>query len=323
MMLSLARRQAREREPFVRRPLVPGLAMKQRSLFAVLAAVLAAGLALPLVAHDFWIEPSSHTLEKGALVSIALKVGDYAVGDAVQRSDARIVDFSIRGPGVDKQVPGRDGADPAGYARLESEGLYVIGYRSNHASVELEGAKFESYLREKGLDDALAVRAARTEQPSLERELYSRCAKALVRVGKGGDGKGFDQMLGYTLELLPEKNPFELEQSEGDAGVGPVPLRLFYEGKPLVNALVGALSLDAPAPKPGEPHQEPITARTDAEGRVALALPQTGRWLFAAVHMIRVEANPNADWESFWSSLTVEIPSADAKESKDKESKKK
>jgi hypothetical protein len=294
--------------------------MNRRSLFA--AAALAA-LALPILSHDFWMEPSSYTLEKGALCSIALKVGDFALGENVPRVDARIVDFSVHGPSTDKKLAGRDGGDPAGYARLESEGLYVLGYRSTATPVEVEATKFESYLRERGLDEALAVREQRSEQANAGRELFSRCAKTIVRVGKGGDGKGFDHVLGYTLELLPEKSPFDLKKVEKDGAslVEGVPLRLMYDGKPLANALVGALSLDAPKPKAGEPNQQPITGRTDAEGRVKLDLPSTGRWLFAAVHIIRVEGNPSADWESFWASLTVEIPGGDAKESKESKEK--
>jgi len=288
--------------------------MKIRTL---LATVVALSATLPLLAHDFWMVPSSFTPEKGSLLSVTLEVGDYAVGEKVPRAEERIADFAIRGVGFDKKFVGRDGGEPAGYVRVESEGLFVLGYRSNHAFVELEAAKFEGYLREKGLDGALALRTSRGENAVKAREMYSRCCKTLVQVGKS-DGSGFDRMLGYTLELLPEKNPFDLktvDKGEGHVAIEPVPLRLFYEGKPLANGLVAALDLDQPKPKAGEPRQEPITARTDAEGRATLELPHGGHWLFAAVHMIHVDGNEKADWESFWASLTVEIPKADAKKS--------
>jgi uncharacterized GH25 family protein len=280
--------------------------MKIRSLLSALAAVAATA---PLLAHDFWMEPSSYLAEKGSLLSVTLKVGDYGIGEKVPRAEERIVDFAIRGTGLEKKIVGRDGGDPAGYVRLESEGLFVLGYRSSQTFVELEASKFESYLREKGLDAALELRTQRAENAAKGREMYSRCCKSLVRVGKS-DGSGFDRMLGYTLELLPEKNPFDLKTVEADGAskVEPLSLRLFYEGKPLVNALIGALDLDLAKPKEGEPRQEPITARTDAEGRAQFELPHGGHWLFAAVHMIRAEGNEKADWESFWSSITVEIP---------------
>ena len=286
--------------------------MRTRTLFATLIAL---GAALPLFAHDFWMEPSSFTLDKGALLSVTLEVGDYAVGEKVPRAEERIADFSIHGGGSAKKIVGRDGGDPAGYVRLESEGLFVLGYRSKHTFVELEAAKFEGYLKEKGLDDALALRTSRGENAAKGREMYSRCCKALVKVGKS-DGSGFDSMLGYTLELAPEKNPFDLktvDKGEGSVAIEPMPVRLFYEGKPLANGLVAALDLERAKPKQGEPRQEPITARTDGEGRATLELPHGGKWLIAAVHMIHVDGNDKADWESFWASLTVEIPKGDAK----------
>jgi uncharacterized GH25 family protein len=284
-------------------------------IHTLLATLVAAGATLPLFAHDFWMLPSSFTPEKGSLLSVTLRVGDYAVGDDVPRAEERIADFAMRGVGLDKKIVGRDGGNPAGYVRVESEGLFVLGYRSNHAFVELEAAKFESYLHENGLDSALALRTARGENTVRGREMYSRCCKTMIKVGKS-DGSGFDSMLGYTLELLPEKNPFDLEtvdKGQGETALEPVPLRLFYEGKPLADTLVAALDLDRAQPKQDEPRQEPITVRTDADGRAQIELPHGGRWLFAAVHMIHVDGNDKADWESFWASLTVEIPRADAR----------
>ena len=266
-----------------------------------------AALALPLVAHDFWIEPLSYRPAKGAIVQVTLKVGDFALGENVPRNDARIVDFSVHGPGLDKKLVGRDGGDPAGFARLEAEGVYVLGYRSMHTKVELEAAKFEGYLREKGLDRALELRASLGESAAKGREVYSRCAKALVCVGEG-ESSGFDHMLGYPLEILPEKNPYQLAKIEsGSAAPEALPARVFFDGKPLENALIGALDLDAPRPSDGT-HQEPLTARTDAQGRAQLVLPHGGRWLFAVVHMVRAEGRTDADWESYWASLTFDAP---------------
>jgi uncharacterized GH25 family protein len=274
-----------------------------RALALAVTALVALG-GLPAAAHDFWIEPERFQAQKGAILKITLRVGDFGVGDRVQRADSRIVDFSARTPDGSKPIVGRDGADPAGLVRLESDGTVVLGYRSNHASVELEPAKFADYLREKGLEPVLELRAQRGEDGLKAREIYSRCAKSIVRVGDG-PSTGFDLMLGYPLELLPEKNPGDLRPSADAAALEALPVRLYFQGKPLANALVGALDLDAPKPAAGL-HQEPITARTDADGRASIALPHGGRWLFAAVHMIRAENNPEAEWESFWASLTFE-----------------
>jgi len=257
----------------------------------------------PLFAHDFWIEPASFRPHAGAPFAIELKVGDFAVGDSVARNDSRTVDFTLHGPDGVKPVVGRDGATPAGFVRVESEGLYVLGYRSHPTAVELDAAKFEGYLREKGLDSVAAERARLGESTQPARERYSRCAKSIVRVGTHGSQE-FDAMLGYPLEIAPELNPCDLFA----AGATParLPVRVFFDGAPLANALVAALDLDAPARPESGAHAEPILARTDSQGRASLPLPRSGRWLLAVVHMQRAANRAEADWESYWASLTFE-----------------
>jgi hypothetical protein len=70
-------------------------------------------------------------------------------------------------------------------------------------------------------------------------------------------------------------------------------------GRPLSGVRVRALTADWP--------DQPVDGRTDANGRVLLMLPRTGAWLIKAVHMIRLENDSKADWESFWASLLFEI----------------
>ena len=46
---------------------------------------------------------------------------------------------------------------------------------------------------------------------------------------------------------------------------------------------------------------------TTSDGRVALPLEGARRWLVTAVHMRPAPAGSDADWESFWASLTFEL----------------
>ena len=78
-----------------------------------------------------------------------------------------------------------------------------------------------------------------------------------------------------------------------------LPVSLTYEGRPLSGALVVAMNRLNPAAK--------LMARTDNNGRVAFRLPESGMWLIKAVHMIPAAAGTNADWASFWASLTFEL----------------
>ena len=133
----------------------------------------------------------------------------------------------------------------------------IVAYRTSDRLLELPADKFEEYLREEGFERISALRAKRGESAKPSRELFSRCAKALVAAGAGSTG---DRALGLTLELLPEKNP---ALSPGEA----LPIRLLYEGKPLSGALVVAVPTRTPAK---------VSARTDAKGNVACRFPRTG-----------------------------------------------
>lgn len=262
------------------------------------------GLALLLVAlsapavrgHDFWIEPSAFTPAPGQRVAVQLKVGEHFRGDPVPRSPERIERFAAVGPAGETPVAGTPNGEPAGFVAFAGPGLHLLVYDSNHASVELEAEKFEQYLREEGLEAVSGLRAKRGQTGVPVKEVYSRCAKSLVAVGSGA-GPGYDRKLGLPLELVPEANPYKLKQR------GELPVRLYYGGKPLAGALVVALQKDRPEPR--------LSARSDSQGRVRLRLDRPGVWLVKAVHMVPAVSaarETGADWESFWASLTFEVP---------------
>jgi uncharacterized GH25 family protein len=267
----------------------------KRAASLIAAAALAAA---PLSAHDFWIEPSTFRPQVGETVTARLWVGPHLQGEPFARFSKLIVTFSLFSSAGTTPLAGRDGDDPAGSVRITAPGLQVIGYRSHDYPVSIDAAKFEGYLKEEGLEEIAKIRATRGETQKPAREVFSRAAKALLDAGTpaGKAVKGFDRDLGFTLELLVDKNPYTA------APGSTVPFRLVYEGKPLPGALVQALSKSRP--------EKGVAARTDAKGRVALNLDASGLWLIKAVHMIPAPPGVDADWQSLWASLTFEIGSS-------------
>lgn len=255
--------------------------------------------ALPLAAHDFWIAPSTFRPEPGQKVAVHLRVGDTFPGDAVPRMPQRIERFVlIPAPTTaqESDIPGVEGTDPAGIVTVAAPGRAYLVYDSNNASITLDGAKFEQHLAEQGLEKVSELRRKNGQTAAAAREVYSRCAKALLAVGPlGGEaGSGYDRQAGLPLELVPEADPYGL------APGGSLPVRLLYQGKPLAGARFEARRSGGGA--------EPIVGRTDGEGRFVLRLPAAGLWLVKAVHMVEAPAGSGADWESFWASLTFELP---------------
>lgn len=254
--------------------------MSRHTAFALM--LLLAG---PATAHDFWIEPSSFRPSPGERIAVRLRVGERLQGDPVPRNPERIERFAAVGPEGVAEVVGVAGSDPAGWAVPAGPGLHWIVFDSNHARVELAGPKFDEYLAEEGLE---RIRGLRKAGEGPVREIYSRCAKSLLRVGEGS--AGYDRALGLELELIPERDPYGLKPGEA------LPVRLLYRGEPLDGALVVALSNDGR-----------VSARTSG-GRVSLTLDRPGLWLVKAVHMVPAPEGSGAEWESLWASLTFDLP---------------
>jgi uncharacterized GH25 family protein len=267
-----------------------------RRLATLVLAVIALSRA-PLFAHDLWIEPTTFAPEVGQTVGVRLRVGQDFLGDPLPRDPALVNQFVVEDAAGRRPVDGRNGADPAGFLRVAMPGLLVIGYRSNPSAVELAADKFNQYLKEEGLDAIAALRARRNETGATAHELFSRCAKSLVLSGSPSEAQG-DRPLGLTLELVAERNPYAVRA--GDY----LPVRLTYEKRPLAGALVVAMNRLNPSAK--------LAARSDNEGRVRLRLPPGGMWLVKAVHMVPAPAGADAQWVSFWASLTFQMRSRTA-----------
>ena len=255
--------------------------------------VVTLGVTVPLAAHDFWIEPTSYLPDPGQVIGIRARVGDLFVGDPVPRDPSLLDQLVVEDATGRRPVIGRDGAEPAGLLRVVVPGLHVIEYFGKPSRVELAAEKFNTYLREEGLDEVAATRVRLHQTTAGARELFTRCAKTLVLLGAPSDAQR-DRALGCRIELVAERNPYLLEPG------GVLPLSLTFDGRPLAGALVVARNKRRPA--------ETVSARSGRDGRVRLTLPAGGTWLVKAVHMVPAPAAADADWASYWASLTFDLP---------------
>lgn len=258
-----------------------------KRLLATLCAALSAG------AHDFWIEPSSFRPAVPSDLALRLRIGDDFAGETYPRDEDLLEQFVFVGPPGWQTVAGENGDEPAGRASVREAGLFVAAYASRPLLLEAAAIDFEKYLWKEGLDHAVRTRHGRGERDKPGRELFSRCAKALVTAGTGGTN-GFDRLLGLRLEIVPERNPLALAPGET------LPVRVLFDKKPCSNLLVTAISTDAPTRR--------IQARSDAGGRVALGLPSRGTWLVKTVHIFPAADLKQADWESLWATYIFSQP---------------
>lgn len=161
---------------------------------------------------------------------------------------------------------------------------------------------FQLYLQEDGLDTIIKLRQQRRQTQSRSRELYRRCVKTLIQAGPVElTDKTFSIDTGMPLEIIPIKNPYLIKPNEW------VELRVLFNHKPLANALVRywtrpfAKGRQLPDTKPEGLTQE--RQRSDVQGRVRFRL-KAGQNMISLVHMVPAADSKEADWQSYWGSLT-------------------
>jgi uncharacterized GH25 family protein len=249
------------------------------------------------LAHDFWIQPQLFHLAPGAGTPMTLQVGHGADRQRSALPLRRITRFDAAGPDGrvvdlrDRLTPG--GADGDGSLGLPGPGVYVVALETDAgAQSHLPADRYNPYAEEEGLAPALEARARAGLQRADASERYSRAAKAILQIGAGNAG-AFDHVtrpVGLRLEIVPEVSPYAAARGTG------LPVRVFYEGRPLANALVKLTDLSDDA-EPMETH------RTDGMGRASFSVPDKGDWLLNVVWTKPLKGEP-VDFETVFSSLS-------------------
>jgi uncharacterized GH25 family protein len=228
--------------------------------------------ASPLLAHDFWIEPSTFHPTDGERVSIRLRVGEHWKGESFRRDPSHLARFTVHTGNESSPVAGVSGREPAGVVRLDAAAA-VVAYESHPRSATLSPARFARYIAEEGLERVVSPRTAPV------RDVYSRSAKSIL-----GDPFSLTMPVGLPVEIIPVgwKSPAAT-------------FRVLAHGKPLSGVTVIAIG----AGQPGE-----VRSITDGEGFVTLPLRGKGAWLVKAVH---IEAVSEDEYRSIWGSLTFAL----------------
>lgn len=254
-------------------------------------------------AHDFWIQPASFWLLPGSGTAMTLQVGH---GPDRQRSalpPRRITRFGAVTPAGDtldlRGALTLGGAKADGVLSFPDPGAYVVALETDAGAQSHQPAdRFNAYAEDEGLAPALAARARDGLGRADATERYSRDAKALVQVG-GPNARSQDQVtrpLRLLLEIVPEVSPYAADR--GDT----LPVRVFYEGKPLANALVKLTDL-ARDSAPLE------VRRTDAAGRAVFTVNHSGNWLLNVVWTKALRGQA-VDFDTVFSSLSFGFPPA-------------
>jgi uncharacterized GH25 family protein len=266
--------------------------------FATLLLLMGALVSASARAHEYWLSPSRYRGMAGDTVEVSAHIGTGFRGELKPYAASRVVRFSLRhARSIDIAHLARNGDAVMARFLLPDQGGALLAYEGSFADLELPGPQFDAYLALEGLEEPLAARR-KTGTSLPGRERYARCGKTWI---SGADPGRLLAPAGLTFELTPLADPTRASQ---------VRVRATYRGRPLAGALVRAWRRPlAPGGQPFDPAARdsvpPVAqARTDREGVATLALSGGGEWLLSAVHMVPSADPGEADWESWWASLT-------------------
>ncbi|MCX6602042.1 MAG: DUF4198 domain-containing protein [Acidobacteria bacterium] len=261
----------------------------------ILSLLLMAG-ASPLFSHDLYLMPEKFVTQPGKRLRLVFQNGDeFPVGvSSVKADKLRNTKLVSRADTASFEDIVAEAKRTVATVNVPGEGLAILTAQTIPTFIELEPKKFQSYLTHENLTNAIKWREEHGDAAKPGRERYSKYVKSLIQVGKP-DGY-YRERTGLTIEIVPEADPYSLKPG------ATLPVQVLFRGKPAVDVAVESAWLEG-----GKAKME-VFGRTDREGRVRIPVKAFGPHRLHAIVMERCDEPQVADWESFWASLTFEIP---------------
>ena len=245
-------------------------------------------------AHDFWVQPQTFNPAVGQADPVTIEVGHGPFRSRWSGALDRVVLFRNLAPAskVDLKSVLHPTPNQDAVLTFLAPGTQMLLFESTDALSNLPSIRYNDYAKVEGLTPALEYRAKTGQTQANGRESYSRRCKALINVGAGAKSNGsITKPVGFTLEIVPAISPYALKPGQL------LPVQVLYQGRPLAGALVKLTNLEFDV-RPVSTHL------TDAAGHAQFEVPRTGDWLLNVIWTRPIKDNPNADFETTFSSLT-------------------
>ncbi len=265
--------------------------MKLRLIAILLITTVTAALA-----HEFWIYPENFFPKLGEKLTWKIQVGEDYEGERWGGGSRRVERLRLFTKKGQKDLTATIQQSDAQVAppafTIEQPGTQMLVLETNNSFIELEGKKFEAYLKEDGLNVAIDYRRKNAEQQKMGREFYRRCAKTIMQVGEATNDLPTKPM-GIDLDIIPLQNPYAMKPGSA------LSCRILYNKKPLANAMVRCW-------RRVNGKTEVEFQQTNAQGEATFELTKKGKaaYMLSSVHMVRHTADDKADWQSLWGSVT-------------------
>jgi len=252
------------------------------------------GLMFGLQSHEFWLEPFKFKVKPGEAITVRFAVGENFTGedwDLSKKLVSKIQLIETQGTiDLTDKVPTVKGTKMK--LAIPNPGIKLIAMQSKASFIQLNGTKFNAYLEEDGLENAIEWRKKNGQDTVGAKEFYSRYAKLLIQSGNTVDDT-WKKVVGHRLEIVPLQNPCTL--TSGDY----LTCKILYERKPVPHTMVKVW---------GHVGNKIFlqNAYTEDDGTVKFPISANGPWMVSCVRMEKSK-DPKADWESSWASLVFSV----------------
>jgi uncharacterized GH25 family protein len=244
------------------------------------------------LAHEFWLLPQKFRLKINESIAIDINVGENFTGKywgGKKDKIAKLTHYSQEGQ---EEILGSVAESNPNQIQVafKTAGNHLIAFNNENKFIELEAPKFNEYLKEEGLDNALAFRKEQSLLDTKGRELYRRCVKTLLQVSDKQDDS-YKINTGMRLELIPTANPYMKNTPKQ------LTFDVLFDNQIQANALVLVWQKVN-----GKVNMKKY--RSNADGKVNFPFEAKGKWMISTVKMIPHTDPKEADWQSFWGSYT-------------------
>jgi len=245
-----------------------------------------------LSAHEFWLQPDKFIYKRGEEINIRFNVGENFEGENWSGDTSKIQSLNFYYSDVKDDLTAAMGVEKGDSIQfsLVDEGTAMVTFNSKNSYIELDSAKFNAYLLEDGLKDAIKYRKENKETGSAGHEYFQRSVKTIIQVGAVYDST-FKQKTDLPLDVIPQTNPYSIKNKKE------MTVKVFFQQAPLKNALIKIWHH-----KKNETIKEEYT--TNRDGEVSFDIETNGKWMVSCVKMIHLKDNPEAEWQSYWGSCT-------------------
>ena len=245
-------------------------------------------------AHEFWLQPSRFLFTVGEKLLVSFLVGENFMGEPWDLRKHRIEKLELHQLTKSRDLADsvKEGAKDNLQITLREEGTHMLLMQSNNAFAEMEGEKFNAYLKEDGLDEVLDHRQRTNTLSTSAKESYARYSKLLIQVGDKKDDT-YKKVAGFPVEIIPEKNPYALKI--GDV----IRFKILFQGKPSFGTKVRVWNRF-------DNRTTVQNIYTEKDGTMETRLSGKGPWMVSVVKMIPSK-QVGSDWQSYWGSLVFGV----------------